>query len=113
MAIDKEERRHKRYRYVAEVSGGLPGGGMVLLGHVTDISLGGCRIRLEALADFETGSTVEVCVKSGWVAFRALGTVRRQADDEYMVGISYLQISERGRLELEELVAGLAAIKEL
>lgn len=104
-----ENRQAKRYRYQADATVRrleLPD---TLSGRILDLSARGCLLRLPNLSDFAVDSLVDVCVNSNAVTFRALGSVRHCSQNRRLIGLSFVNLTRRGQLDLIELIAELEA----
>jgi hypothetical protein len=80
--------------------------GSKLMGHILDLSVGGCRIR--TLEKFPVGiyTRIETEFKLHGLPFR-LGGVIQALHDRYTVGIRFLDMSSRKRDQVVELVGEL------
>jgi c-di-GMP-binding flagellar brake protein YcgR len=81
--------------------------GILMPGRVLDLSLGGCKIRTEE--PFNVGIFVRVeaefCVQG--LAFRIAG-VTQAIFDKNTLGVRFLDMSQRRREQLAELIAEIA-----
>ena len=107
-----ENRQAKRYRYQADAAVRrleLPD---TLPGRILDLSVRGCLLRLPNLSDFAVNSLVDVCVNSSAVTFRALGSVRHCSHNRRLIGLSFVNLTRRGQVDLLELIAELEAAEQ-
>ncbi|HEY2469308.1 MAG TPA: PilZ domain-containing protein [Terracidiphilus sp.] len=72
-------------------------------GHIVDISLGGCRIRTEQRFPLGVFRRVEVQFRVEGLPFR-LGGVTQAIYDPFNVGIRFLDLSDRKREQLLQLI---------
>ncbi|WP_128914615.1 PilZ domain-containing protein [Granulicella sibirica] len=109
MPFKSEQRRYPRYEYSAEVKVGGPGSGNErVIGSIVNVSMGGCLIRFYEATIFEDDMAVEACLRGYHVVFRAMGVVRRRSERGYLIGISFTHLSDRGQIDLKELIRVLA-----
>jgi PilZ domain len=105
-----DRRKDRRYNCSGRVRLWQTESGIYRLGSIVNLSMGGCLLNLPSPADFERHSIVEASFQSNYLAFRTLGSVRRVEEKSGLVGICYLNLSSRGRLDLVELFADLEAL---
>jgi c-di-GMP-binding flagellar brake protein YcgR len=74
-----------------------------LRGHIVDISLGGCRMRTERRFPLGIFRRVEVEFRIEGLPFR-LGGVTQTIHDPFNVGIRFLDLSDRKREQLLQLI---------
>lgn len=74
-----------------------------LPGHIVDISLGGCRIRTQRRFPLGIFRRVEVEFRIEGLPFR-LGGVTQTIHDPFNVGIRFLDLSDRKREQLQQLI---------
>jgi hypothetical protein len=72
--------------------------------------MGGCLIQVQSPGRFELHSIVEASFQSSYLAFRSMASVRRIETRSRLLGISYKNLSLRGRLDLGELFVDLDAL---
>lgn len=72
-------------------------------GHIVDISFGGCRIRTERRFPLGIFRRVEVEFRIEGLPFR-LGGVTQTIHDPFNVGIRFLDLSDRKREQLLQLI---------
>jgi len=104
MNVERRERRAQiRHAVCASAAIVLVHGGSRLSGWVLDLSLDGCRIRTDARfpVGIYTPVETEFCVEG--LPFR-LGGVVQGIYDLRLVGIRFLQLSERKRAQLVQLM---------
>jgi len=77
--------------------------GSTLPGRILDLSLSGCRIRTRARFPVGIYTRVEIEFRHQGVRFR-LGGVIQAIHDCNTVGIRFLDVSERKRQQVEELI---------
>ena len=77
--------------------------GSTLRGRILDLSLGGCRIRTEERFPVGIYTRVETEFRAEGLPFR-LGGVIQAIHDRYTVGIRFLDLSERKRQQVLELI---------
>jgi hypothetical protein len=105
-----DRRKDRRYNCSGRVRIWQTESGVYRLGSIVNLSMGGCLINLPSTADFERHSIVEASFQSNYLAFRTLGSVRRVDEKSGLLGVCYLNLSSRGRLDLVELFADLEAL---
>ena len=110
MLRGKDRRKERRYKYGGQVRVWQSETGGFSPGSIVDLSMGGCLIQMQSQSEFEKQSLVEVSFKSDYLAFRTMGSVRRCDKNSNLVGISYVNLGMRGRLDLGELFQDLEAI---
>ena len=109
MVFKSEQRRYPRYEYSAEVKVGGPGSGNErVVGSIVNVSMGGCLIRFYEATIFEHDMPVEACLRGYHVVFRAMGVIRRRSERGFLIGISFTHLSDRGQIDLKELIRVLA-----
>jgi PilZ domain len=104
-----ERRRTSRFSCVGQAQLiCLPSDGDFVAGKIHDLSLGGCRVDLNAPID--SGARTEVVIRANASSFRALGIVKglRQKSE---AGIEFVQLSSGGRDLLEDLISELARLR--
>src|ERR1035441_3066503 len=85
--------------------------GMTLAGSVADLSLGGCRLRMEKDCRVQPRCTVEVIFKVNGISFRLFG-MTQWIEGKRLIGIGFGQMPDRRRAELAEVIEELAAKRE-
>jgi PilZ domain len=106
----RDRRKDRRYNSGGRVRIWQTESGVYLAGSIVDLSMGGCLVHVPATGDLELHSIVEASLQSSYLAFRSMGSVRRIDEKNSLVGINYLNLSLRGRLDLAELFADLDAL---
>jgi hypothetical protein len=102
-----ENRQSKRYRYRGDAKVRQLETDLSLSGRILDLSARGCLFQMPDLSAFAVDTLVDMCVNTGWVSFRALGSVRHVNLNHWRIGISFVKLSRRGEAELLELIADL------
>jgi hypothetical protein len=102
-----EKRQSKRYRYRGDAKVRQLETDLSLSGRILDLSARGCLLQMPDLSAFAVDTLVDMCVNTGWVSFRALGSVRHVNLNHWRIGISFIKLSRRGESELLELIADL------
>ena len=80
-------------------------------GHIVDISTGGCRIRTERQFPVGIFRRVEVEFRIEGLPFR-LGGVTQAIYDPFNVGIRFLDLSDRKREQLLQLIDEVRKMQE-
>jgi hypothetical protein len=106
----RDRRKDRRYNSGGRVRIWQTESGLYLSGAIVDLSMGGCLIRVQAPGSFALENVVEVSFQSSYLAFRSMGSVRRVDAKSKLIGISFLNLSLRGRLDLGELFVDLDAL---
>jgi hypothetical protein len=102
-----EKRETKRYRYRGDAKLRRLESDLTMPGRVLDLSARGCLLEVPDLTDFAVDTPVDMSVNTGWVSFRALGSVRHRNLKHMRIGISFVNLTRRGESELRELIAEL------
>ena len=102
-----EKRQSKRYRYRGNANVRQLETDLLLSGRILDLSARGCLLQMPDLSAFAIGTLVDMCVNTGWVSFRALGSVRHVNLNHWRIGISFVKLNRRGESELLELIAAI------
>jgi hypothetical protein len=110
-----ENRQTKRYRYRGNAKVRQLESELLMSARVLDLSARGCLLQLPNLTDLELtepaefaiDSLVDMSVNTGWVSFRALGSVRHFNMNRWRIGLSFVKLTVRGEGELLELIADL------
>ena len=82
----------------------------ILKGRILDLSLGGCRIRTDERFPVGIYTRVEVEFHLDGLPFR-LGGVIQVIHDRYTVGIRFLDLSERKREQVQDLIEEIAEMR--
>ena len=111
-AIPEKRERRTQSRHAVDHSATicLVHGGSRLCGRIADLSLGGCRIRTDEPCPVGIYTRVETEFRVKGLPFR-LGGVIQAIHDRRVVGIRFLDVSERKRGELEQLMREIAAME--
>ncbi|MDW5264956.1 MULTISPECIES: PilZ domain-containing protein [Acidobacteriaceae] len=106
----QERRKEARYLCFGQVKlHRMPG--IVRSGRIIDLSLSGCLIELRSPVYVSQGSAIELAVQMKGVALRMLGEVTFvDRPRPGLIGISFVRLSERGQLQLSELVTELGLV---
>ena len=106
----RDRRKDRRYNCGGRVQVWQTESGLTMLGSIVNLSMGGCLLQLPASVPFQLDSTVEASLQSSYLAFRTLGSVRRVDREHSLLGLCYVDLSLRGRLDLGELFGDLEAL---
>jgi hypothetical protein len=102
-----ERRKEARYLCFGQVKlNRIPG--LVRSGRIIDLSLNGCLIEIRLPVYVSQGCAIELAVQMKGVSLRMAGNVAfvdRARPGQ--LGISFVRLSERGQVQLSELVAEL------
>lgn len=82
-----------------------------LRGRIIDLSMGGCRIRTDQRFPVGIYTRVEIEFRLESIPFR-LGGVIQAIHDRHTVGIRFLDLSERKRLQVAELIGEIREMRE-
>jgi hypothetical protein len=106
----QERRKEARYLCFGQVKlHRIPG--IVRSGRIIDLSLGGCLIEMRSPVSVSQGAAIELAVQMKGAALRMLGNVSFiDRPRPGLIGISFVRLSERGQLQLSELVAELGLV---
>lgn len=80
--------------------------GSKLSARILDLSVGGCRVRTEERFPVGIYTRTEIEFRLGGLPFR-MGGVIQTVHDRYTVGIRFLDLSQRKRQQVEQLIAEL------
>jgi hypothetical protein len=124
----KELRSSKRYNYYGKVELRRPQSGAAVSGHIFNISTGGWLMKANVPADeshlryksdtqnslshrmlseFGKDTQVEARFESSYLSFLAWASIRRCDEEQGLIGLSFLDMPERGRNDLCTLVTDL------
>jgi hypothetical protein len=106
----RDRRKDRRYNYSGRVRIWDAESDVYLLGAILNLSMGGCLIQVQSPGRFELHSVVEASFQSSYLAFRTMASVRRIDTRSRLLGISYINLGLRGRLDLGELFVDLDAL---
>jgi len=103
----QERRKEARYLCFGQVKlNRIPG--IVRSGRIIDLSCGGCLIELRLPVYVSQGSAIELAVQMKGVSLRMAGNVAFvDRARPGLIGISFVRLSERGQVQLSELVSEL------
>ncbi|GGG77444.1 PilZ domain-containing protein [Edaphobacter dinghuensis] len=106
----QERRKEARYLCFGQVKlNRIPG--IVRSGRIIDLSRGGCLIEIRLPVYVSQGAAVELVVQMKGIALRMLGNVAFvDRSRPGLIGISFVRLSERGQMQLSELVAELGLV---
>ena len=99
-----DQRQARRYRLRGEATARPLETDITMPGRVIDLSAQGCLLMVPSLTGFEIGTIVDMSVSTDTVTFRALGRVRHRAPDHWRLGVSFVDLSRRGKSELSQLI---------
>jgi hypothetical protein len=103
----RERRAVPRYACKARVLIDRDPGVRAMTGSLLDVGVGGCMIHPAADLGKKTGSEIEFTIDSGSTLFRARGVVRSVHGETGALGVSFLSMSTRGKVEFEGLMREL------
>ncbi len=103
----QERRKEARYLCFGQVKlNRIPG--IVRSGRIIDLSHGGCLIEIRSPVYVSQGSAIELAVQMKGVSLRVAGNVAFvDRSRPGLIGISFVRLSERGQVQLSELVSEL------
>jgi c-di-GMP-binding flagellar brake protein YcgR len=107
-----ENRQSPRYRYRGDATVRRLDSDPTLPGRVLDLSATGCLLRLPDPSDFAVGTLIDLSIQTGALVFRALGSVRHRARTRRVLGISFVNLNQRGEAELLALIAELESAQQ-
>jgi len=102
-----ERREHPRYTCTGRVTLGQVDSHSHQSGAIVDLSVGGCLVRLQNPASFETHSTLELNFQSGYHSFRATGITSRHEEAGHLIAILFQKLNIRARIDLLDLLTHL------
>ena len=82
--------------------------GLSLESHVLDLSLDGCRLRMQHRYTAGTRTRVEVTFKVNGIVFRFLGVIQ-WSDGKCLVGVRFVEMASRRREQLAEVLCEMEA----
>jgi hypothetical protein len=113
MMESQERRKEARYLCFGQVKlNRIPG--IVRSGRIIDLSRGGCLIEIRLPVYVSQGCSIELAVQMKGVSLRMAGNVAFvDRSRPGLIGISFERLSERGQVQLSELVSelGLASAR--
>lgn len=107
-AARRDRRAHSRYGVYASAVIYLVKTGSNIQGRVLDLSLSGCRIRTKQRMTVGIFRQVEVEFRLDGLPFR-LAAVLQAMHDRQTVGVRFIDMSNRKRDQLEELIRDIEA----
>jgi c-di-GMP-binding flagellar brake protein YcgR len=111
LSEQKDRRAEPRYPVEARAVMLLVRSATAMQGKVLDLSVGGCQLRTEQKFTLGIFSRIEVEFHVRGLAFRLQG-VTQSIHDQHTLGVRFLDVSERRREQLLELIAELAETAE-
>jgi c-di-GMP-binding flagellar brake protein YcgR len=106
LASHRDRRRQIRHDVDASATIFLVRVGSTLRGRIVDLSLSGCRIRTEERFPVGIYTRIEAEFCCQGLNFR-LGGVIQAIHDRNIIGIRFLDLSERKRQQIAELIADI------
>ena len=104
----RESRAHPRFSVDEDSVLLLVAHGMPIKARIADLSLEGCRVRSKDRINVGVRRPVEITFKVNGVAFRFSGVVR-WSDGHHMLGIHFVNMIPRRKVELAEVIEEMAA----
>jgi c-di-GMP-binding flagellar brake protein YcgR len=98
-----DRRKHPRHPVDDPASLLVVDDGSDLPGRIVELSAEGCRVRTKPRYDAGTPTRVEVNFKLNGIEFRFLGVIQ-WTDDENLVGVQFVNMTDRRREQLREMV---------
>jgi len=108
--IGRERRQQSRHVVDTTATILLVNVGSTLKGRILDLSLAGCRIRTDERFPVGIYTRVEIEFRLGGLPFR-LGGVIQAIHDRNTVGIRFLDLSERKRKQVLELIGEIEQLR--
>jgi hypothetical protein len=108
-----EHRRTRRYRLRGDATARVLDSDVALPGRILDLSLRGCLLTLPSLARVEIDSLLDMSISTTAVSFRALGSVRYYLPNYWRIGVSFVNLTERGQSELSQLIDALKVADQM
>jgi hypothetical protein len=102
-----EHRRERRYRLLGQVTARPLETDITMPGRVIDVSASGCLLMVPCLAKFQIDTFVDMSVTTNAATFRALGSIRHCVPNHWRIGISFVNLTQRGQNELTQLIQAL------
>jgi hypothetical protein len=106
----RDRRKDRRYNCGGRVRVWQTESGVSMAGSILNLSMGGCLIEVEPASAFDIHSIIETSFQSSYLAFRTMASVQSVDEKRNLVGICYMNLSLRGRLDLGELFVDLDAL---
>ena len=107
---DQERRGSDRYIYGCEVTVAPAGTSDRHIARLFNLSSGGCLLGLDLPVALEQTMKVDLTLVSRDIAFRAVGSIRSrrdQGDHSTQLNVLFVTLGNRGRRDLEDLIAEL------
>jgi c-di-GMP-binding flagellar brake protein YcgR len=112
--VKRERRAQSRHEVDTSATIHLINVGSTLHGRINDLSLGGCRIRTHERFPVGIYTRVETEFQLDGLPFRLGGVVQAVHDrDRFNVGIRFLDMSERKRAQVEQLIEEIDEMREM
>jgi hypothetical protein len=110
--VMRERRMQSRHEVDTSAVIRLINVGSLLQGRIVDLSLSGCRIRTEERFPVGIYTRVETEFRLEGLPFRLGGVIQAVHDrDRLSVGIRFLDVSERKRAQVEQLIAEIEEMR--
>lgn len=111
--VKRERRAQSRHEVDTSATIHLINVGSTLHGRINDLSLGGCRIRTHERFPVGIYTRVETEFQLDGLPFRLGGVIQAVHDrDRFNVGIRFLDMSERKRAQVEQLIEEIDEMRE-
>lgn len=107
----KERRKYPRHKLDTSAVLRLIDIAKEIHGRIVDLSLGGCRIRIEQRFPLGIYRRVEIEFRLDGIPVR-LGGVTQSIHDPFNIGIRFVDISERKREQLVQLIEEIKELRE-
>lgn len=102
-----DQRQSKRYRHRGHAKVRQLEADLSQAGRILNLSARGCLLQMSSVSDFAVDTIVDMCVKTSWISFRALGSVRHRNLISRKLGISFVKLTQRGESELLDIISEL------
>jgi c-di-GMP-binding flagellar brake protein YcgR len=113
LPVKRERRAQSRHEVDTSATIHLINVGSTLHGRINDLSLGGCRIRTNERFPVGIYTRVETEFQLDGLPFRLGGVVQAVHDrDRFNVGIRFLDMSDRKRAQVEQLIEEIDEMRE-
>lgn len=89
----------------------LPEGALVM-GYLIDLGLGGCSIDADEPFPVEMGGRVEALIELNGLTLRLAGSVVRMEENDFRLGIKFMDVSPRKEEQIRQLMAAIVAAEE-
>jgi hypothetical protein len=110
-SMKRDRRAQKRCRVDTAATILLVKVGSRLSGRIVDLSMNGCRIRIDERFPVGIYTRVETEFSLEGLPFRLAGVIQA-IHDRHSVGIRFLDMSQRKREQVEQLIAEIAELEE-